>query len=128
MEHWKLARDKPQPVAVLSTDMFKPFDSLHPSLMLSRLLAYSFEENTLNLLRSYLPDRQNSVKLGPVTINWHTVNRGCLQGSALGPLLWDIFRNDLTYEIKSDVPMYADDYQLYEIGEDRAKSQVITFW
>ena len=39
----------------------------------------------------------------------------------LGPLLWNIFQNDLTYEIKSDVSMYADDHQLCEIGEDLAK-------
>ena len=63
MEHWKLARDKRQSVDVLSTDMSKAFDSLHPSVMLSRLRAYGFEENTLNLLRSHLTDRQKSVKL-----------------------------------------------------------------
>ena len=51
VEHWKLARDKRQSVAVLSTNMFKAFDSLHPPLMLSKLQAYGFEENTLNLLR-----------------------------------------------------------------------------
>ena len=43
--------------------MSQAFDSLHPSLMLSRLRAYGFEENTLNLLRSHLTDRQNSVSM-----------------------------------------------------------------
>ena len=93
--------------------MSTAFDSLHPPLMLRRLRAYGFEENTLNLLRFYRTDRRNRVKLGPVKSNWHTVNRGCPQGSALG--------NDLTDEIKSDVSMYADDYQLYEMGEDLAE-------
>ena len=114
VEHWKLAKEKRQFVAVLSTDMSKTFDSLHPPLMLSKLRAYGFEENTLNLLRFYLTDRQNRVQLGPVTSNWNTVNRGCSQGSALGLLLWNIFENDLTYEIKSDVSMYADDHQKWE--------------
>ena len=114
MEHWKLAREKRQSVAVLSTDMSKAFDSLHPPLMLSKLRAYSFEENTLNLLRFYRTDRRNRVKLGPVKSNWPTVNRGCPQGSALGPLLWNIFENDLTCEIKSDVSMYSDDHQKWE--------------
>ena len=49
--------------------MSQAFDSLHPSLMLSRLRAYGFEENTLNILRSHLTDRQNSVTLGPVISN-----------------------------------------------------------
>ena len=51
VEHWKLARDKRQSVAVLSTDVSKAFDSLHPSLMLSKLRAYDFEENGCVWLR-----------------------------------------------------------------------------
>ena len=53
--------------------------------------------------------------------NWHTVNRGCPQGSALSPLLWNILENDLTDEIKSGISLYADDHQLYEMGKDLAK-------
>ena len=101
--------------------MSKAFDSLLPPLLLSKLRAYGFEESTMNLLRFYRTDRRNRVKLGPVKSNWHTVNRGCPQGSALGPPLWDIFENDLTYEIKSNVSMYTDDHQLYEMGKDLAK-------
>lgn len=85
VEHWKLGRDKCQSDAVLSTDMFKAFDSLHPPLMLSKLHVYGFEENTLNLLRSYLTDRQSRVKLSPVTSNWQTVNRAfTIQGLEYG--------------------------------------------
>ena len=40
------------------------------------------------------------------------------QGSALGPLLWNIFQNDLTYEINNNLSMYADDHQLYEIWDN----------
>ena len=53
--------------------------------------------------------------------NWHTVNRGCPQGSALSPLLWNILENDLTDEIKSGISLYAGDHQLYEMGKDLAK-------
>ena len=46
------------------------------------------------------------------------VRRGCPQGSAFGPLLWNIFQNDLTFVIDSNIHMYADDHQLYEIGNN----------
>ena len=39
--------------------MSKAFDPLHPPLMLSKLRAYGFKENTLNLLCFYLTDRQS---------------------------------------------------------------------
>ena len=49
---------------------------------------------------------------------WRRVNLGCLQGSALGPLLWYIFQNDLAYKIDQNLSMYADDHHLYEINEN----------
>ena len=102
IENWKLAKDNHRNVAILSTDMSKAFDSLHPPpLMLSKLRAYGCNENALELLCSYLGDRSNRVKMGSTKSTWKLVNRGCPQGSALGPLLWNIFQNDLTYDIPS---------------------------
>ena len=120
VEQWKLARDGHECVAILSPDMSKAFDSLHPPLMLNKLRAYGFAENTVNLLRSYLSNRQNRIRLGSLKSSWQVANRGCPQGSALGPLLWNIFQNDLAYEINLNLSMYADDHQIYEAGKDLA--------
>ena len=98
--------------------MNKAFDSLRPPLMLSKLRAYGFHENTINLIRSYLCDRFNRVRMGSLTSTRKQINRGCPQGSALGPLLWNIFQNDLIYDVNSNLFMYADDHQIYEIGEN----------
>ena len=43
-------------MSLLSTDMSKAFDSLHPPLLLSKLNAYGFESSTVRLLESYLCD------------------------------------------------------------------------
>jgi len=53
IELWRLAMDNRQCTCILSTDMSKAFDSLHPPLMLSKLKAYGFEDNAISLLRSY---------------------------------------------------------------------------
>ena len=35
-----------------------------------------------------------------------------------GPLLWNIFQNDLTYPVRScELSMYADDHELFFIGQ-----------
>jgi len=109
VEQWKLARDGHQCVAILSTDMTKAFDSLHPPLMLNKLRAYGFAENTVNLPRSYLSHRINRIR--------QVVHRGCPQGSALGQLLWNIFQNYQAYEINLNFSMYADDHKIYEVKE-----------
>ena len=113
-------RDNKHLLEILSTDMSKAFDSMHPALLLSKLRAYGFEENFINLLRSYLCGRSNRVKLASRKNSWKRVNRGCPQGSALGPLLWNIFQNDLVYEIERNLSMYADDNQLLEISDNVA--------
>ena len=58
------------------------------------------------------------MKLGATKSEWKRTERGCPQGSALGPLLWNIFQNDLTYVINSHLSTHADDHQMYETAED----------
>ena len=119
IENWRMALDDHKVVGVLSTDMSKAFDSLYHPLVLAKLKAYGVVENSLCLMRSYFNDRYNRVKLGSVVSDWLKVQRGCPQGSAFGPLIWNIYQNDLTYSVNSDLKlnMYADDHQFYTIGD-----------
>ena len=106
-EHWRQAVDKKECVAALSTDMSKAFDSLHPALMIGNT-------SSLKLMRSFVSERFNRVKLNGKTSSWKHVTIGFPQGSSSGPLLWNLFRNDLSYHIKNDsLLMYAHDHQIY---------------
>ena len=120
VEDWRLARDQRQVVSILSTDMSKAFDSLHPPLLLSKLEAYSFRESAIQLLNSYLNERKYQVKIGRHVSSSRYVSRGCPQPSALGPLLWNVFQNDLSYCLTANLSMYADDHQIYHVGVDQA--------
>ena len=106
-------------VLVLSMDMSKAFDSLVPSLTLSKLSAYGFDNDAMQLMRSYFTDRFNRVKLDSTTSDWKEMKRGCPQGSSFGPMLWNLYQNDLAYQIKNtNLTMFADDHQMYRVGTD----------
>ena len=101
--------------------MSKAFDSLYPPLLLSKLKAYGFQESAVQRLHSYLHDQKYRVKLGSHVSTCRMVSRGCCpQGSSLGQLLWNIFQNDLSYSVTTNLSMYADDHQIYHIGSDQS--------
>ena len=113
-EHWRQTVDKKECAAALSTDMSKSFDSLHAALMIAKLEAHGLSPSSLHLMRSFFSERFNRVKLNGKTSSWKHVTIGFPQGSSSGPLLWNLFRNDLSYHIKNDsLFMYADDHQIY---------------
>ena len=104
---------------ILSTDMSKAFDSLCHNLVIKKLKAYGFTNQSLDLIRSFLNDRYSRVKLGSIRSEWSKMSRGCPQGSSFGPLLWNLFQNDMTMLVKdTNLFMYADDHQLYVTGSD----------
>ena len=92
--------------------------------MIAKLKAYGTCDHSLDLIRSYFSDRLSRVRLGNISSTWKHVNRGCPQGSAFGPLLWNLFQNDLTYLSKSNICMYADDHQFYEMHKKVSEVQV----
>ena len=93
--------DNKELVCILSTDMSKAFDSLCHSLTLKKLETYGFESKALDLRRSLFNNPQNRVRIGNTKSSWKQMSRGCPQGSSFGPLLWNIFQNDLPCSITS---------------------------
>ena len=71
------------------------------------------------MLNSYLSNRSQRVKIGDTTSDWSLISRGIPQGSVLGPLLFNIFFNDLLYDsFNSTISSYADDTQLFATSVD----------
>ena len=62
------------------------------------------------LLKSYLSDRKQRIKLNNIVSSWSEIKKGVPQGSILGPLLFNVFINDIFYFIEhGTLYNYADD-------------------
>lgn len=99
IENWKEELDRKNYVGGLTSDMGKAFNSLCPALLIKNLQAYNLSENALNMIRSYFDQRENRVRMGSLTSDWKTVLTGCPQGSTFGPLMLNIFQNELPMQV-----------------------------
>ena len=112
-EYWRLALDEGDCVGTVAMDLSKAFDSMPHGLLIAKLRAYNISYDACLFMVSYLKNRRQRVKIQGQTSEWADINRGVSQGSVLGPLLFNIFINDLFYvPMKSHITNYADDSSL----------------
>ena len=99
-------------------DLSKAFDCLPHDLLLAKLEAYGFDLHTLRLFQSYLSKRKQFVSTHGIMSDTLEIISGVPQGSVLGPILFNIFLNDLLYHIKStNTHNYADDNVLSAVAD-----------
>ena len=119
VEDWRKSLDNNKFTAAILMDLSKAFDCLPHDLLLLKLKSYGLSENALSLLNSYLKNRKQCVKIGSICSPFLDIYKGVPQGSILGPVLFNIFVNDIFHFIsKSDLYNYADDNTLSYSSSD----------
>ena len=110
IDHFKKLLDNGEYVACFSMDLRKAIDCLPHCLTICKLHSYGVSREACTLIASYLRDRKQRIKLGNSRSEWTELFKGVPQGSILGPLIFNIFLNDIFYFVsEGDLHNYADD-------------------
>ena len=93
---------------VLLVDLSQAFNCLPHELLIAKLDTHGFDKKSLTLINNYLSNRKQLTN--DSFSSWSEVLFGVLQGSILGPLLFNIFICDMFYfMVDFQIANYADD-------------------
>ena len=114
LQSWQQVLYKGGFIGTILMDLSKAYDCIPHNLLIAKLECYGVDKASLRLLLDYLTRRKQRTKIGSSFSSWCHINTGVPQRSILGPLLFNIFINDLFFSIqKSEVCNFADDNTLF---------------
>ena len=119
LEKWKVTLDENGYAEAVLMDLSKAFDCMNHDLLIAKMYAYGFSKGAVTMIRNYLTNRWQRTKINTSFSSWAELLTGVPQGSVLGPLLFNIYLNDLFWENElTDVCNFADDTTFYSCDQE----------
>ena len=72
----------------LYLDFQKAFDKMNHAMIIEKIRSFDFTGQCLKLLKNYLTDRKQTVRIGQAVSEPLPVHSGVSQGTILGPLMF----------------------------------------
>ena len=134
--------------AMMRIDLSAAFNCVCHRILMSKLLYYGLDDNTMQWIDSYMSFRSGYVTVGSAVSTTRSTPHGVPQGSCLGPHLYLLYVNEddnCRNKVHNDkeklfpgncgecgqFPMFADDGQYMISSNDRHRNQEKTeetFW
>ena len=91
-------------------DLRKAFDTVNIDILLKKLQKYGIINKSFDIIKSYLSERKQCVRIEDAFSQQCDIQMGVPQGSILGPILFSLYINDLPkISSKMTCLLYADD-------------------
>ncbi len=116
LDYWNFVTEQMDsniPVDVIYFDFSKAFDSVPHGILLDKLPKYNITGKVANWIEDWLYERTQRVVINGVTSDSVKVTSSVPQGSVLGPMLFQVYIDDMTDKLQDCACyLYADDTKI----------------
>ena len=109
VEHVTRGFNEHRSTGAVFLDIEKAFDKVWHEGLLYKLIKFGIPDAMTHLLGSYLKERQFTVRVQDCNSTKREIRAGVPQGSLLGPVLFNLYVNDLPTTLNTMTAIYADD-------------------